>query len=65
MENVAARSGAALASDTFNFIYTDPTLTLGVPKFWFWLIVPMTCMTGAIHALAALSADLTELRRQV
>lgn len=59
-----AGSGAALASDTFNFIYTDPTLTLGVPKFWFWLIVPMTCMTGAIHALAALSADLTELRRQ-
>lgn len=57
-------SGAALAGDTFNFVYTDPTLTLGVPKFWFWLIVPMTCATGLIHAAAALAADLAVLRGQ-
>ncbi|KFI25876.1 C4-dicarboxylate ABC transporter substrate-binding protein [Haematobacter missouriensis] len=59
-----AGSGAGLASDTFNFIYTDPTLTLGVPKVWFWLIVPLTCVTGGIHALAAIAVDLAELVRQ-
>lgn len=59
---IRAGSGAALAQETFNFIYTDPTLTLGVGKIWFWLILPVTTLTALIHALAKLAEDLAGLR---
>lgn len=55
---IRAGSGAALAQQSFNFVYTDPTQTLGIRKIWFWLIVPATSLTGLLHALAALVADL-------
>ncbi|MFE3836158.1 TRAP transporter small permease [Pseudogemmobacter sonorensis] len=54
---IRAGGGRALARETFNFVWTDPTVTLGVRKIWFWLIVPLTSVTGLIHALAALAAD--------
>lgn len=54
---IRSGSGRALARETFNFVWTDPTLTLGLRKIWFWLIVPLTALTGLIHALAALAAD--------
>lgn len=57
-----AGSGAALAQQTFNFIYTDPTMTLGLGKVWFWLIMPLTCVTAIIHTLAAIADDLSRLR---
>lgn len=60
---IRAGSGAALAQETFSFIYTDPTQTLGVRKIWFWLIMPVTCLTGMIHVLAQIAGDLRELRR--
>lgn len=57
-----AGSGAALAEQSFNFVYTDPTNTLGLPKVWFWAILPISCATALIHCLAALQEDLEALR---
>lgn len=38
-----AGSGAALARESGNFTYTEPTMTLGLAKAWFWLpMVPAT-----------------------
>lgn len=59
---IRAGSAVALAEQTFNFVYVDPTSTLGVRKIWFWLILPATCATGAFHALAAVLADVAALR---
>jgi len=30
----------AFSSDTFNFLYEEPTNTIGIRKFWVWSIVP-------------------------
>jgi len=52
-----ARSGfdfAVFAQDTFKFIYSEPTSTVGVPKFWIWLAVPLMAVDMSIHALANL-----------
>lgn len=50
----------AFAADSFNFVYQEPTATLGVPKFWFWLILPLVGLTSSIHALANLLDSLRE-----
>ena len=42
------------AENTFKFIYTEPTSTIGVPKFWVWLAVPLMAFAMTIHALANL-----------
>ncbi len=42
---------AEFSADSFNFIYEEPTNTLGIPKFWIWLIVPVVALTMTIHAL--------------
>ncbi|MGY6535420.1 MAG: TRAP transporter small permease [Pararhodobacter sp.] len=39
---------------TFVFTYTEPALTLGVPKFWFWLIVPVFAAGLLLHGLSNL-----------
>ncbi|MFC3628000.1 TRAP transporter small permease [Paracoccus angustae] len=57
-----AGSGAALAEQSFNFVYTDPTNTLGLRKVWFWLALPLTCATALVHCLAALHRDMGALR---
>ncbi|MDH2328425.1 TRAP transporter small permease subunit [Cereibacter sp. SYSU M97828] len=59
---IAAGSGAALAERSFNFVYLDPTLTLGIRKIWFWLILPITCVTGMIHAAATLAQSIEALK---
>lgn len=59
---LAAGSAAGLAERSFNFVYLDPTMTLGTRKIWFWLILPFTCVTGTIHALAALVQSVCALR---
>ncbi|MBK0329677.1 TRAP transporter small permease subunit [Rhodobacteraceae bacterium F11138] len=41
---------------TFNFIYQEPTVTLGVRKIWFWLILPVFCLSGLVHSIAHLTA---------
>lgn len=44
----------AFSGDTFNFMYQDTTATLGVAKFWFWLVVPLVAVTISVHALSNL-----------
>lgn len=36
--------------DTFNFIYSESTNTLGVKKFWVWLIMPWVALSLILHA---------------
>lgn len=41
-----------LARETANFVFSEPTMTLGVPTVWFWLpMVPATA--GALLHLVA------------
>jgi len=42
------------ARNTFKFIYSEPTNTIGVRKFWIWLILPAASITMSIHALVNL-----------
>jgi TRAP-type C4-dicarboxylate transport system permease small subunit len=42
------------AQNTFKFIYTEPTSTIGIRKFWVWLVVPLMAFAMTIHALANL-----------
>ncbi|WP_372500776.1 TRAP transporter small permease (plasmid) [Tistrella mobilis] len=46
-------------ASTFNFIYQEPTVTLGMHKVWFWLVMPVFCVTATIHVLASLAGRLT------
>ena len=48
---------AAFSGSTFNFIYDEPTLTIGVPKSLVWLIMPITAITMTIHSAANLLRD--------
>ncbi len=43
------------ALDSGNFTYQEPTLTLGVPKFLFWLVFPIVGVTMTIHTLDAMA----------
>lgn len=49
-----AGSANAFSRETFNFIYQEPTVTLGIQKIWFWLILPVFCLSGLIHISARL-----------
>lgn len=40
------------SGQTFNFMYQDTTTTLGVRKFWFWLVLPVAAFNTSVHALA-------------
>jgi TRAP-type C4-dicarboxylate transport system, small permease component len=51
----------AFSAATFNFIYQEPTVTLGVRKFWFWLVLPVFCLTAMLHVIAGLVAHVAEL----
>ena len=42
------------AAETYNFIYQEPTNTLGIQKFWLWLVVPAVSVSMTLHALANL-----------
>ncbi|MFG3502608.1 TRAP transporter small permease [Pseudomonas sp. NPDC047963] len=49
----------AFAAQSFNFIYQEPTATLGIAKVWFWLILPLVALSSSVHALANLWQTLT------
>lgn len=49
----------AFAAQSFNFIYEEPTATLGIAKVWFWLILPLVALSSSVHALANLLRTLT------
>lgn len=40
------------SGQTFNFMYQDTTTTLGVNKFWFWLVLPFGAFNTSVHALS-------------
>jgi TRAP-type C4-dicarboxylate transport system permease small subunit len=57
-----ARAGfehQVFARNTGNFIYAEPTLTLGIRKIWVWLVMPLFAITVTIHGLANLLDTLT------
>ena len=48
-----ARTGfdkTAFQGATFNFIYAEPTLTLGLPKYLFWLVMWLFALGATLHA---------------
>ena len=48
-----ARSGfdtMAFQSKTFNFIYAEPTSTLGVPKYLFWGVMWLFALGATLHS---------------
>lgn len=49
------------AGQTFNFIYDEPTSTLGLRKFWIWLVMPLFAATSSLHAAANLAERLAGL----
>jgi TRAP-type C4-dicarboxylate transport system permease small subunit len=56
-----ARAGFDVADfemSTFNFVYTDVTPIMGLPTWWFYLVMPWFGLTVTIHALANLLEDL-------
>lgn len=53
---LTAESLRAYARESFNFLYQEPTTTLGVRKLWFWLVMPVFCVSGIVHVLARFGA---------
>jgi len=48
---------------TYNFLYTEQTPVLGLPYFWFFLIMPWFALTLSVHALTNLAEDLGLIER--
>lgn len=46
-----ANSLSDFSAQSFNFIYEEPTTTLGMRKFWFWLILPVFCVLAIVHCI--------------
>lgn len=45
---------------TFNFIYAEPTTTLGLPKFLFWLVMWLFALGATLHSAAHLLTPTSE-----
>lgn len=52
----------AFQGATFNFIYAEPTTTLGIQKYWVWLVMWAFAFGATLHSLANLldTTDKTE-----
>ena len=48
----------AFSQVDFNFIYQEPTTTIGVKNIWFWMIMPIFCVTSLIHATSNLTESI-------
>ena len=51
----------AFQGNTFNFIYAEPTTTLGIRKAWVWLIMILFTFGFLLHAVANLTRSLPTL----
>ncbi|MFC2992430.1 TRAP transporter small permease [Halomonas tibetensis] len=51
----------AFQRETFNFIYAENTSTLGIKKFWVWLILPWFALSLTFHGLVNLGSALRGL----
>lgn len=49
---------AAFQGATFNFIYAEPTSTLGLPKWQVWLVMPLFAAGLTLHAASNLVQSL-------
>jgi len=57
-----ARNGfdtAAFQSATFNFVYAEPTTTLGIRKYWVWSVMWLFSLGATLHSLANLLGQTT------
>ena len=52
----------AFQSATFNFVYVEPTTTLGVPKYWIWSVMWVFSLGATLHSFANLIGQGTELQ---
>ncbi|HEY0214086.1 MAG TPA: TRAP transporter small permease [Paenirhodobacter sp.] len=59
---IAAGSPEALAEASFNYIYLEPTQTLGLRKVWIWLVLPFFALGACVHSVALIAGDLRALR---
>lgn len=48
----------AFAEQTFNFMYQEPTLTLGIRKVWLWSVLPLFVLGAFVHGAANLDNSL-------
>lgn len=48
---------AKYATASMNFVYTEPTQTLGIAKWWVYLVLPLYGLGISIHSLANLWED--------
>lgn len=46
------------SGETFNFVYTDKTQTMNVPRWVFYLVLPLFSLTLFVHGVANLFEDL-------
>lgn len=62
---LAAAGGdlAVFAERTLNFMYEEPTQTLGLRKAWFWAILPVFSVGASIHCLANLADSVLAMLR--
>lgn len=44
----------AFQGETFNFIYSETSRTLGIPRFWVWLCLPIFALSLTLHAVVNL-----------
>ncbi len=44
----------AFQGTTFNFIYAEPTTTLGLPKYLFWLVMWLFALGATLHSASHL-----------
>ena len=51
------------ATNSFNYIYQEPTNTLGIPKYLIWLVVPLVALTLLVHSTANLIESLLKEQR--
>lgn len=51
----------AFQMETFNFIYSERTSTLGIPKFWSWLCLPLFSISLGLHGLVNFTESLGRL----
>lgn len=59
------RSGfdiSAFQMETFNFIYAESTNTLGLKKYWIWLLMPWIALSLTLHGLINLWDSVAAIR---
>lgn len=48
---------------TFNFIYSETTPVMGLPSYWFYLIMPWFALTISVHGASNLLEDMGLVER--